>query len=61
MMAGFRRGAMVKTGLFCASEEEDFAEATMKGGEGGATTTAGFGKAAVSPMGASTRQRLQPR
>jgi hypothetical protein len=51
MMAGFRRGAVVKAGLFCASEEEDFAEATMKGGEGGCHDDCGLWKGSCEPDG----------
>jgi hypothetical protein len=43
---------------FCAPEEEDFVEATKKGGEAGAASMAGFGEAFASPMGASTEAEV---
>jgi hypothetical protein len=46
--------AAAKAGFFCASEAEGFAVATKMKVETGAATMAGFGEAAVRPMGAST-------
>jgi hypothetical protein len=46
--------AAATAGFFCASEAEGFAVATKMKVETGAATMAGFGEAAVRPMGAST-------
>jgi hypothetical protein len=55
-MAGLRRGAAAKAGLFCASsEEEDFGNVTSKGGAGLPRQWQALEEAAaVSLMGAST-------